>query len=62
MYLYELSVFQPFPCGSHIVHVFTVKCNEPMAWMRSHADETAAKALPGVAYDALMVKPLPVRA
>lgn len=60
---YGLSVFIPLDPrhlpAAHVVHVFGVEVDKPLAWMRDHADELAAKLVPGVPYNALMVEARP---
>lgn len=56
-FAYRLSVLEPVCNDGHCVHVFTVRGDFSMAWMKSHADEIAKLSLPYVTYNALLVEP-----
>jgi len=54
----NLSVFVPVDEHpvAHVVHVLAIKTEQPLAWVRQHADEIVKKAKPGLRYNALMVE------
>jgi len=52
---YRLSVFVPV-VDRHVVHVFLVRVDRSLSWVRQHADELAAECLPNTRYNALMVE------
>jgi hypothetical protein len=58
MKTYELSVFLRLISDAVVVHVFQIKVEQPIEWVKKNADEMAAKFLTGAVknYCALMVK------
>lgn len=52
----RVSVLVPLAAGGHVVHVFDIRVDRDLAWVKDHADAIAAKALPGAPYNALMVE------
>ncbi len=45
MSAYRLSVLQPLPGGYTLMTLLNVKVDQPIEWVRKHADEIAARAV-----------------
>lgn len=57
---YELTVITPAPAGCSVMHVFEIEVEQPLSWVREHADEMAATFNGGAMrhYNALNVRAL----
>lgn len=56
----SFSIFTPVPkCDGLVMHVFSLDADQPLDWFKQHADELAARCLPGTPYVALGVEPKP---